>query len=43
MAADRRQDTAEFKAKAVLQVLIGEKISSEICRPHKLNANMLKH
>jgi transposase-like protein len=41
MAADRRQYTAEFKAKVVLQVLTGEKTSNEICRPPKLNANVL--
>ena len=41
MAANRRQYTAEFKAKVVLQVLTGEKTSSEICRTHKLNANVL--
>lgn len=41
MATNRRQYTAEFKAKVVLQVLTGEKTSSEICRTHKLNANVL--
>jgi transposase len=41
MAANRRQYTAEFKAKVVLQVLTGEKTTSEICRTHKLNANVL--
>jgi transposase len=41
MAANRRQYSAEFKAKVVLQVLTGEKTSSEICRTHKLNANVL--
>jgi transposase len=41
MAAKRRQYTAEFKAKVVLQVLSGEKTSADICRTHKLNANVL--
>jgi transposase len=41
MAANRRQYTAEFKAKVVLQVLTGEKTCSEICRTHKLNANVV--
>ena len=41
MAANRRQYTAEFKAKLVLQVLSGEKTASELCRAHKLNPNVL--
>jgi len=41
MAANRRQYSAEFKAKVVLQVLTGEKTSGDICRTHKLNANVL--
>lgn len=41
MAANRRQYTAEFKAKVVLQVLSGEKTPGDICRTHKLNANVL--
>lgn len=41
MAANRRQYTAEFKAKVVLPVLSGEKTSSELCRAHKLNPNVL--
>ncbi|MBD2156992.1 transposase, partial [Leptolyngbya sp. FACHB-16] len=36
MAANRRQYTAEFKAKVVLQVLSGEKTASDLCRAHKL-------
>ena len=43
MAANRRQYTAEFKAKVVLQVLSGEKTSSDLCRTHKLNPNVLNH
>jgi transposase-like protein len=41
MTANRRQYSAEFKAKLVLQVLCGEKTASELCRTHKLNANVL--
>lgn len=41
MTANRRQYTAEFKAKVVLEVLSGEKIPSQVCRTHKLNANVL--
>jgi len=41
MTANRRQYTAEFKAKVVLQVLSGEKTASELCRAHKLNPNVL--
>lgn len=41
MSGKRRQYSAAFKAKVVLQVLSGEKTSSEICRTHKLNANVL--
>ena len=41
MAANRRQYTAEFKAKVVLQVLSGEKTASDLCRAHKLNPNVL--
>jgi transposase-like protein len=41
MTTNRRQHSAEFKAKVVLQVLSGEKTSAEICRTHKLNANLL--
>jgi transposase-like protein len=41
MTANRRQYSAEFKAKLVLQVLSGEKTTSELCRTHKLNANVL--
>ena len=41
MATQRRQYTAEFKAKVVLEVISGEKTPSETCRAHKLNANVL--
>lgn len=41
MTSNRRQYSAEFKAKIVLQVLSGEKTVSDICRTHKLNANVV--
>jgi transposase len=41
MGSKRRQYTAEFKAKLVLQVLSGEKTASELCRQHKINPNLL--
>lgn len=41
MAVNRRQYSAEFKAKVVLEVLSGEKTPSEVCRTHKLNMNVL--
>jgi transposase len=41
MAGNRRQHSAAFKAKVVLQVLSGEKTASEICRTHKLHVNVL--
>lgn len=41
MTTNRRQYTAQFKAKVVLEVLSGEKTPSEVCRTHKLNVNVL--
>ena len=41
MSTNRRQYSAEFKAKVVLQVLMGEKPSSEICRSYKLHSSVL--
>ena len=41
MAGTRRQFTADFKAKVVLQLVSGEKTASELCRVHKLNPNLL--
>lgn len=41
MASNRRQYTAEFKAKLVLQLLSGQITPSEFCRAHKLNPNVL--
>lgn len=41
MAGTRRQFTAEFKAKVVLQLVSGAKTANDLCRTHKLNPNML--
>jgi transposase len=41
MSGKRRQYTAEFKSKLVLQVLTGEKTASDLCRQHKINPNLL--
>jgi hypothetical protein len=41
MSANRRQYSLGFKAKVVLQVLAGEKTSSELCRTHKLHTSVL--
>lgn len=41
MAGSRRQYTAEFKTKVVLQLVSGEKTASELCRAHKLNPNVV--
>ncbi len=41
MTSNRRQYSAEFKAKVVLQVLSGEKTPSDLCRTHKLHVSVL--
>lgn len=41
MGTNRRQYSAAFKAKVVLQGRMGEKTSSEICRSHKLHTSVL--
>ena len=38
---DRCQGSAELKAKVVLQMLSSKRPSSELCRAHKLNPNVL--
>ena len=37
----RRNFSAEFKAKVVLQLLSGEKNHAELCREHRLSSQML--
>ena len=41
MSGKRREYSADFKAKLVLQVLSGEKTTGELCRAHKLHASVL--
>ncbi|ABW28686.1 transposase [Acaryochloris marina MBIC11017] len=41
MSSKRRQYSAEFKAQVVLQLLSGEKTSSELCRIHTLHSSLL--
>ena len=41
MARIRRTFASEFKAEIVLQLISGEKRLAEICREHKLNAQMV--
>lgn len=37
----RRNFTAEFKAKVVLELISGQRSQAELCRKHQLNANSL--
>ncbi len=39
----RRNFSAEFKAKVVLEVLSGAKSAAEICREHNLKPDLLSH
>jgi len=39
----RRNFTAEFKARIVLEVISGAKSIAEICREHDLKADLLSH
>jgi transposase-like protein len=43
MATHRRQYSAEFKAKLVLEVISGEKTPSEVCRSHLSTGQKLKN
>lgn len=36
-----RQLTTEFKAKVVLEILSGQKSAADICREHKLKADLV--
>jgi transposase-like protein len=37
----RRQFTAEFKARVVLEVLSGQKRAAEVCREHQIKPDLL--
>lgn len=39
----RRNFSAEFKAKVVLEILSGTKSGAEICREHNLKPDLLSH
>ena len=39
----RRNFSAEFKAKVVLEILSGAKSAAEICREHNLKPDLLSH
>jgi transposase len=39
----RRNFTAEFKAKVVLEILSGTKSAAQICREHDLKPDLLSH
>ena len=43
MARTRRNFTAEFKAKVVLEVISGSKSMAEVCREYSLKADLLSH
>lgn len=43
MARTRRNFTAEFKAKVVLEVISGSKSAAEVCREYSLKADLLSH
>lgn len=39
----RRNFTAEFKARVVLEMISGEKSAAELCRAHDLKPDLLSH
>jgi transposase len=41
MSRTRRSFSAEFKAQVVLQLLSGEVSQAELCRKHKIHANLI--
>jgi len=43
MARTRRNFTAEFKAKVVMEVISGSKSAAEVCREYSLKADLLSH
>lgn len=43
MARTRRNFTAEFKAKVVLEVISGSRSAAEVCREYSLKADLLSH
>lgn len=43
MARTRRNFSAEFKAKVVLEIISGSKSAAEVCRDHNLKADLVSH
>jgi len=43
MARTRRNFSAEFKAKVVLEILSGSKSAAEVCREYNLKADLVSH
>lgn len=43
MARTRRNFSAEFKAKVVLEIISGSKSAAEVCREYNLKADLVAH
>lgn len=43
MARTRRNFSAEFKAKVVLEIISGSKTAAEVCREYNLKADLVSH
>jgi transposase-like protein len=43
MARTRRNFSAEFKAKTVLEIISGSKTAAEVCREYNLKADLVSH
>ena len=43
MARTRRNFSAEFKAKVVLDILSGSKTTADVCREHSLKPDLVSH
>lgn len=43
MARTRRNFSAEFKAKVVLEIIRGSKTAAEVCREYNLKADLVSH
>ena len=43
MARTRRNFSAEFKAKVMLEILSGSKSAAEVCREYNLKADLVSH
>src|SRR5690242_2212461 len=43
MARTRRNFSAEFKVKVVLEILSGSKSAAEVCREYNLKADLVSH